>query len=75
MPKNKSIEQGVRTLSAVMESGVSPARLIKATRSLSNDPAYNLTCFLMADYGPMMAGMQEQDWKNEVKTILKIVKK
>jgi hypothetical protein len=75
MPKNKTIEQGVRTLSAVIESGVIPAGVIRATRSLSNDPVYNLTCYLMADYGIVMDGMGEQDWKNEAKTILKILKK
>jgi len=75
MPKNKTISEGVRTLREIVNSDYSPTKFIKATRSLSSDPAYNLTCFLMADYGAVMEGMGEKDWKNEAKTILKIVKK
>ena len=72
MAKKKSIKEGVEIIHRLIEQGANPAKIIKAIRLLSSDPVYNLICFLISDYGDVMTGMTEQDWKIEAETILKI---
>lgn len=74
MAKQKSIKEGVEIMNRSIEENMNPVKTINTARRLSSDPVYNLTCFLMADYGVAMKGMSEQDWKREAKIILKIVK-
>lgn len=75
MAKKKSVKEGVDTVNDILQNTLSNAVAIKSIRLLSPDATYNLTCFLMANYGDVMTGLGESDWKEEAKIILKIVAK